>query len=40
MDEVAPAYTDPFPLLMTHPRHGGIFTLLERRKSHASNRCL
>jgi hypothetical protein len=33
MDEAAPTYSDPFPLLMTHPRHGGIFTPWERRKS-------
>jgi len=32
MDEVALAYTDPFPILMTHRAHDGIFTLLERRK--------
>ena len=38
MDEVAPAYTDPFPFLMTHQRQGGIFTLVERRTSYASNR--
>jgi hypothetical protein len=32
MDEVAPAYSDPFPILMTHPPHSGIFTPWERRK--------
>jgi hypothetical protein len=26
MDEVAPAYSDLFTFLMTHPRHSGIFT--------------
>ena len=31
MDEVVPAYSDRFLLLMTHPRHGGIFTPWERR---------
>jgi hypothetical protein len=31
MDEVAPAYTELFPFLMTHSRHRGIFTPWERR---------
>jgi hypothetical protein len=30
MDEVAPAYTDPFVFLMTHRMQAGIFALLER----------
>ena len=38
MDEVAQAYTDPLTFLMTLSPQGGIFTLLERRKSFASNR--
>ena len=38
MDEVAQAYTDPLTFLMTLLTQGGIFTLLERRKSFASNR--
>jgi hypothetical protein len=33
VDEVAQAYTEPFPFLMTQPRPGGIFTLWERRTS-------